>query len=111
MRVELLTSELRRQINTAEWNESELPDDIEAYGIVDNGELVAWYLVQRRQVHVGPFRVKDERQGYLGGLLILDADKRTKGESIYIAATTEDAVTMCRKMNLVEIKGRLFTRE
>lgn len=110
MIVELLSPELREQIDVSEWGESELPDDIEAYGIVEDGELIAWYLIQRQQVHCGPFHVKHERRGYAGGLLALDATKRTPLKGTYIAATTEESTTLCRKMGMTEIAGKLFTR-
>lgn len=92
----------------AEWGEGE-PDG-EIRGIVENGRVVAWYLIEREQTHVGPFRVVDERQGYLGGLLIKDAAEQTPAKGTYIAATTEQSAALCRKMGMHEIDGKLFAR-
>lgn len=106
--VEDIPRELWGQINFAEWGEPEPPEG-EIRGIIENGEIVAWYLIEP-VTHCGPFRVKDERQGYLGGYLIRDAAEQTPVKGTYIAATTEQAVKMCEKMGMTEIAGKLFAR-
>lgn len=106
--VESIPKERWGELDFSEFGESEFPVG-EIRGIVENGEIVAWYL--REQVtHCGPFKVKPERQGYLGGLLIKDAAEHTPEKDTYIAATTEQSIILCRKMNMIEVEGRLFTR-
>lgn len=106
--IESIPKELWHQIDFSEWENGEPSGEIR--GVIENGEVVAWYLIERGQTHVGPFRVKDDRQGYIGGLLIKDAAKNTPEKGTYIAATTEESAQLCRKMGMIEIAGKLFTR-
>lgn len=104
--VEPIPKERWGEIPLDEWNETEWPQDAEMFGIIEDGKIAAWYLVEKNRTHVGPFRAN--RKGYLGGLLIHHASENNP--EMYVAATTEDAVAMCEKMGLTEIAGRLFTR-
>lgn len=109
MAVENIPRELWGQIDWNEWGEFGPPEG-EIRGIIENGEIVAWYVIEREQTHVGPFRVKDERQGFLGGLLIRDAAEQTPTRGTYIATTTDQAARMCEKMGMQKIDGTLWVR-
>lgn len=109
MRVENIPRELWSDIDFSEFGESEFPSG-EIRGIIESGEIVAWYLMERSLTHVGPFWVAENHRGRLGGFLVKDADDQTKGETVYIAATNEQSITLCQKMGLNEIDGKLFAR-
>ena len=86
-----------------------VPGD-EIRGVVEDGKVIAYYLIERGQVHVGPFHVNEDRRGFIGGKLVIDAAEHTPTAGTYIAATTPDAVAMCQRMGLHEIAGKLFAR-
>lgn len=92
----------------AEFGETELPDG-EIFGILKDGEIIGYYLVEIVK-HVGPFWVARKYRGNgVGGKLATHAAQTIEGR-YYTAALSSETESMCRKLGMEEIAGKLFTK-
>lgn len=106
--IELLPRALYSQIDLDEWNEVEIPDGVEVYGIIEDGEIVAWYM-KEQVVHCGPFWVDPTRRGgKLAGELMRHCSETVP--HAYIPTLSPQTAKMCEKFGLVRVDGALYTR-
>jgi GNAT superfamily N-acetyltransferase len=95
----------------AEFGTDEMPDParFEIRVKEGGGEIVAFYMLERKVVHGGPFWVAPSRRGNgLAREMAEDALTLTEGEKVYISAMTPEAEHLAESLGLTRIKGRLW---
>lgn len=107
--IQFIPPHLWHTLDFSEFGETPKAGEIFAY--VEDGVTKGWYMVENRQVHVGPFVVYPEFRGNgIASAMAQDA-KDSLPAGYYVAARTEQTKQMCRKHGMTEIEGTLFVME
>ena len=103
-----------RKVFVSEFGTDEMPDPdrFEVYAKLEEGQIIAFFMLERRVVHGGPFWVAPEHRGNgLAREMAEEAFRLTAGEKGYISATTPEIDHLADSLGLTPIRGRLWHKE